>query len=167
MPHAPREDDEPWYKQFWPWFVITLPAIAVIASMITIKIAVDTNDGLVVDDYYKKGLAVNKDLSRESLAKTLGLSANIDVDNETGQLKLLLLGKLADPPKILKLELIHPTKSGRDVSLQLISSGGGNYHSRLAKTEPAKWRVTLTPENNEWRISGRLKLPQKNTARIA
>lgn len=162
----PREDDEPWYKQFWPWFIISLPATAVIASMITIKIAVDSDDGLVVDNYYKKGLAVNKDLSRERLAKTLGLAANIDVDADTGQLHLLLLGELSDPPKLLRLDLIHPTKPGRDISLQLTAAGDGNYHSRLAGAEPAKWRVTLTPENGEWKISGRLKLPQKNTARI-
>ena len=43
----PREDTLPWYKQFWPWFLISLPLSVVIASIVTINIAITTNDGLV------------------------------------------------------------------------------------------------------------------------
>lgn len=35
-----RIDEVPWYRQFWPWFVISLPATAVIASLVTVWIAV-------------------------------------------------------------------------------------------------------------------------------
>ncbi|MFM1891144.1 MAG: FixH, partial [Pseudomonadota bacterium] len=42
----PREDTLPWYRQFWPWLLISLPASVVIASMVTIYIAVQTDDGL-------------------------------------------------------------------------------------------------------------------------
>ena len=43
----------PWYRQFWPWFIIALPASAVIASMITLWLAVSNPDPLVLknDDY--------------------------------------------------------------------------------------------------------------------
>lgn len=34
-------DTKPWYKQFWPWFLISLPGSVVIASMFTISIAVE------------------------------------------------------------------------------------------------------------------------------
>ena len=37
----------PWYKQFWPWFLIALPASAVIASLYTVSLAVRTTDSLV------------------------------------------------------------------------------------------------------------------------
>ena len=39
-----------WYKQFWPWFLISLPSPS-IASIVTINIAIRTDDGLVSDDY--------------------------------------------------------------------------------------------------------------------
>lgn len=29
-----------WYKQFWPWFLILLPASGVVASLFTITLAV-------------------------------------------------------------------------------------------------------------------------------
>jgi len=42
--------DLPWYRQFWPWFIIALPTAAVIASFITLWLAVSNPDPLVVDD---------------------------------------------------------------------------------------------------------------------
>ena len=40
----------PWYRQFWPWFIIALPASAVVASFITLWIAISNPDQVVVDD---------------------------------------------------------------------------------------------------------------------
>ncbi|MGB7451236.1 MAG: FixH family protein [Lysobacterales bacterium] len=41
---------EPWYKQFWPWFIIALPASVVIASFFTLYLAVSNPHQLVVTD---------------------------------------------------------------------------------------------------------------------
>ena len=63
---------KPWYREPWPWLLMSGPAIVVVAGIITTVLAVRTHDGLVVDDYYKQGLAVNKDLSRDLAAKKIG-----------------------------------------------------------------------------------------------
>ena len=42
--------NQPWYRQFWPWFIIALPASAVIASFISLWLAVSNPDHLVVDE---------------------------------------------------------------------------------------------------------------------
>lgn len=34
----------PWYRQFWPWFVITLLSSAVIGSCVSAWLAVHTSD---------------------------------------------------------------------------------------------------------------------------
>lgn len=49
------EDSEPvqarpWYRQFWPWFIIALPAAAVVASFISLWLAVSNPDYLVLDE---------------------------------------------------------------------------------------------------------------------
>ncbi|MCF6264334.1 MAG: FixH family protein [Xanthomonadales bacterium] len=41
-------DTEPWYKQFWPWFIMALPMAAVIASISTLVIAIKNPDYLVI-----------------------------------------------------------------------------------------------------------------------
>ena len=54
----PEAPVEPWYRQGWPWFLIALPATAVVAGIATLVIAAKTFDGMVVDDYYKEGQAI-------------------------------------------------------------------------------------------------------------
>ena len=60
--------EPPWYKQFWPWFIIALPASAVVASFITLWIAISNPDPLVVDDGEYKRL--NSGLKAHAPAQT-------------------------------------------------------------------------------------------------
>ncbi len=32
-------DSKPWYKQFWPWFIMFIPACGVVAGITTVIIA--------------------------------------------------------------------------------------------------------------------------------
>ena len=67
----------PWYRQAWPWFLISLPATAVVAGSFTFYLAARDWDGPVAQDYYKQGLAINEELSRSTKAKDLGVAANL------------------------------------------------------------------------------------------
>jgi len=40
----------PWYRQFWPWFIIALPTAAVIGSFVSLWLAVSHPDYLVVSE---------------------------------------------------------------------------------------------------------------------
>ncbi len=43
-------DITPWYKQFWPWFVFSIPAISVVAGISLLIIALKNPVYLVVDE---------------------------------------------------------------------------------------------------------------------
>lgn len=43
-PLRTRTDTKPWYRQFWPWFLIALPLTSVVASFATLWIAVTNAD---------------------------------------------------------------------------------------------------------------------------
>jgi hypothetical protein len=48
-------ENVPWFKQFWPWFIIALPAAAVIASFVTLWLAISNPDQVIVtDDEYRQ-----------------------------------------------------------------------------------------------------------------
>jgi hypothetical protein len=49
-PDTPASQHPPWYRQFWPWFIIALPVSAVIASMILLYLAITRPDYMVVED---------------------------------------------------------------------------------------------------------------------
>ena len=69
------KDIGPWYREPWPWLLMAGPAAVVVAGFATLWLAVSSNDGLVADDYYKQGLAINQTLQREAL--TRGMAINV------------------------------------------------------------------------------------------
>lgn len=60
---------ESWFRQFWPWFLIALPGTVVIASLLTVYIAVTHQDPVVDGNYYKHGLTINERLDSKLPAK--------------------------------------------------------------------------------------------------
>lgn len=52
----------PWWKFGHVWLVIAGPAVVVVASFITLYLAVTRPDPLVTEDYYRKGIEINKTL---------------------------------------------------------------------------------------------------------
>jgi len=51
------------------------PAIVVVASLFTAWLAWSTDDGVVADDYYKRGLVINRELERSARGEALRLGA--------------------------------------------------------------------------------------------
>ena len=41
----------PWYRHPWPWILMSGPFVVVVAGVITLYLAVVSDDGLVDDDY--------------------------------------------------------------------------------------------------------------------
>ena len=155
--HTERRDDRPWYRQFWPWFLIALPATAVVAGLYTLHIAIVTRDGLVVDDYYKEGLAINKTLDRDRKARQLGIAAVFRYTPATGQIVVYLQGKTALPER-LRLRLVHPTREGFDQAVALVRVADGQYAGHIQVRARGNWHLLLTPPDDSWRIGGRSRL---------
>ena len=95
-----------WYREPWVWLLIGLPATAVIGGFITLYLAIISNDGLVVDDYYKQGLEINRILARDKAAATHQLMATVTLDQ---QQEAVVVNLLADPNCALpgQITLIH------------------------------------------------------------
>lgn len=53
----------PWWTFGYVWFVLAGPAIVVVASCLTYYIAASGQDPLVDQDYYRKGMEINKNLA--------------------------------------------------------------------------------------------------------
>lgn len=155
---------KPWYREPWPWFLISLPATAVVAGIATVWIAATNADGLVVGDYYKAGMAINQTLARDDAARALALNATLQGQDST--LSLTLTGHLKAYPAQLALMLAHPTRPGMDHALALRHTGGGHYRGALPVLPAGKWHAQLSDTASAWRLSGVLHTPFNQPAML-
>jgi hypothetical protein len=147
-----------WYAEPWVWLLIALPMSAVIGGMITIYLAVTTSDGLVVDDYYKRGKAINMDLARDAAAASHGLRARLDLDRVNRRILLSLDSHDNLSPAQVRFSLLHPTLPGNDQVIMLLPAGEGTYAGTLQELLDSNWYVQL--EADDWRLSGALQTPR-------
>ena len=138
---------QPWYRERWPWILMSGPATVIVAGLATAWIAYATSDGLVAEDYYKRGLAVNAVLGREQAAVRLGVAAQFE--RSGGRIRVRLTGAA---PDALFLQFAHATRAGHDLRLQLAPAGAGLYEAALPPLAPGRWRLILEDPRGEWRI---------------
>jgi uncharacterized protein len=144
---------KPWYREPWPWLLMAFPLAAVVAGFITLTLAIQTADGLVATDYYKQGLAINRQLQREQIAASLKLQVEAVIDTERGLVRIHLDGS-GSLPGALSLRLVHPTRAGMDQTITLKAAPGGWYEGRLVTPQPAHWQVVLEDVGRTWRLDG-------------
>lgn len=143
----------PWWRQFWPWLLILLPACAVVASLVTLWLAISSADSLVVDDYYREGRAINRTIARDARAAELGLVATIDRAPDGVRLSLHA-GQAIDWPATLELRLVHATRAEHDRSIVMRSIGAGHYvASGEALPQAGRWTLHLESPANDWRLA--------------
>lgn len=151
----PIYDTKPWYKQFWPWLLIALPGSVVIAGFITLYIANIYSDDLVVDDYYKDGLAINRVLERDAKAQALGIEATLRFFHvaESWLVDVQITGTEAD--NTLSLSLSHPLEADQDFVVPLIHSEADIYRAYLPRPVAAHWHWIIESEGSTpWRLDG-------------
>ena len=156
----------PWYRQPWPWFLIALPATAVIAGIATAIIAARGFDGPVAADYYKQGLAINDEVARAQLARDLSLEARIELAgiSDGDRVRVEIDARRAMPPEAaLRLRLVHPGRPGEDRTavLSRLDVDPENRRALYVGTlqvvapsssyvGPVSWQVIL--ESQQWRV---------------
>ena len=148
----------PWWKQFWPWFLIALPASVVVASFFTIKIAVDSDDGLVSKDYYKEGKAIHMDASAKEKARELGIEAELLFDQSANRVDVDISSKSSLALGTLQLALRHPTRADQDALLDLQPTGPGTYQATLPELSTHAWNIELIAKDAGWQLPGRVNL---------
>jgi hypothetical protein len=153
-----REDTDPWYCQFWPWFIMALPASAVVAGLYTVWIAMQTTDSLVVRSDDGMNVVTERNTAAEQEARRLGLSAIVYFDLESGAVIVSMSSSAnVELPGSLQLRMRHPTMASRDADIELVrampnSEGDPTWAGHFLKPPVGRLFVTLSP-NHAWRLS--------------
>ena len=155
---TPIDPAKPWFREPWPWLLMSGPAVVVVAGLVTAVLAVRTQDGLVVDDYYKQGLAVNSDISRDLAAKVAGYRADATIDFASGR-TVLTMSHAPSEAKNMRLTFSRAASSGNDrhillqrSSQQLAENTFTGTLEAAAHLQPGKWYVLLDDDSHTWRL---------------
>lgn len=141
----------PWYRHYYVWFLIAVPAVAVVGGIATLIVAASTFDGLVVDDYYKRGLEINRTFERDRAARDMQLTASLLINGDSPRFRVVLKGNdRFHEPEQIQVSFLHATRSGLDQSRSLKSMGGGIYEGGNPDLPPGIWYVMI--EAQGWRL---------------
>lgn len=148
---TPLSPPRPWFREPWVWLIIALPASAVLGCIVTIWLAVVSDDGLVEDDYYKHGMEINKTLDRDKAAIHYDLVANIQISE--GQNRIQISFDANDKfvtPESIKVSFLHPTMKGHDQLMTLRADGEYVYAGALPSLINSHWYLQI--EADDWRL---------------
>jgi hypothetical protein len=154
----------PWYRQRWPWILISIPAVSVLAGMLLLYLAISSWDGLVVDDYYRQGKAIDQIVARSARAAELGLAAELSVTAERVSVDLAAIDPAA-LPDVLIVSITHPTRSGHDQTLRL-RGRDGVYEGAVSPLTTGRWNVQFEDDLKSWRLNGGISVPSGAAVRV-
>ena len=152
----------PWYRHRWPWLLMLGPLAAILGGMATLYFAVTSFDGLVADDYYKQGLAINKTLERVWRAGDLGMVASVHVVEERLNVRLAAHDE-SSLPKDIRIQLVHPARAGLDRELDAAMVNGA-FEVSVAGLMAGRWQLVIEDAAGTWRLSGSMALPEQTEA---
>jgi hypothetical protein len=156
MTPTTNQSVKPWYREPWPWFLMSGPFIVIIAALVSAWIAIKSNDGLVTEDYYKQGLVAGETLARSKRAEELGVVAGLRLTDE--QISIRLGMQTSSLPAALMVTLSHPTRAGIDQK-SLLKQTGEAYVGKLNLPASGHWLVLVEDEARTWRVMGSVMLP--------
>ena len=143
----------PWYREPWPWILMAGPFTVIVAGLFTAWLAVTRADPLVVDNYYKEGLAINQVIERDQVAAQGGYRAEVMFGQSGSRVRLHLDG-VASLPAFVHLSMVHPTRAEFDRSVEMRSLQAGWYEGVLALPDAARWTLQIEDPQRSWRLTG-------------
>jgi hypothetical protein len=129
------------------------PAAAIVAGTFTAYLAIAHQDPLVVDNYYKEGLGINRVIEQDAAAAHAGVQAQLMFADDGKRVRVHLTGS-GMLPQTLRLHMIHPTRSGLDREATLAASQPGWYEGEIGLAAAPRWDVQLEDGAGSWRVTG-------------
>ena len=142
-----------WYHHPVPWFMLAVILATITSGIMMIVLSTSDPDDIVVDDYYKQGLGINRNKARNNRAKSLGISPSFTTDK--GVLNVQVQGIRNIKPGTLRLHLQHPTRKRLD-KVVLLSCKAQVCRGSLPLPETSRYYFSIEPADREWRSSGRI-----------
>ncbi len=158
-----EQETRPWYKEPMVWLIIAIPLSSVFYGTFFLIVSITSFDGMVVDDYYKVGKQINRELKRDKAALAHKLKARVTVDSETLTVFVSSNPDYTTPPA-LEVRFLYSTRADidKEIFVELISPG--IYRGSLPELEIGRWNVQIA--SDDWRLLGSIRIPDESSIDI-
>jgi hypothetical protein len=129
----------------FPWPLAAGPAIVVVASFVTLALAVTYGDSLVASNYYRLGLTINRELAAEPVRAVEG-EATVTI-GASGEVRVTL-DRMA--PSSLALSVRAPGERNAIGTIALHRVAANEWTGMLARATPGRHIVVLVAGG--WRL---------------
>ena len=146
----------PWYREPMVWLVIAIPLSSIIYGIFFLIVSITSFDGMVVDDYYKEGKQINRELKRDKAALAHGLTAQVMIENKAVTV-FILATRNYTPPPALEVRFLYSTRADIDKEIFVEQVSPGIYKGNLAELETGRWNVQIA--SDDWRLMGSMRMP--------
>lgn len=137
---------EPWYRQFWPWFIVGLLGVSVVGSLTTVFIAVRGADPDVRGEWNVDAKAVHPVTDARDLARANGVGALLGLEAAGGRLSLEVWSPGLALPDRLAAHFAHPTLAERDVVVVFVREADGVYAAERPAGLGGRYEIAIAPE---------------------
>jgi len=146
-------------RNYWPVILFSIPFSAVLFGIFMISTTLYFPDDLVVDNYYKDGMAINELLAQDEFAKALSIEVSLNSLTEN-RLELSIAGAR---DSAIAMSLFHVTDQSLDISFTLVPEEGYLYSVDSPDLnvlgQKGVWYIELKGADSAWRVKQRIETP--------
>jgi nitrogen fixation protein FixH len=134
---------------------IGLVVVVLLVNITMVTLAFVTSPGLVVDDYYERGRAMEESIrSRAAATPNWMLSSDIPADLRVGEpvtVRFFAVDKAGQPvtPDAVTFFVYRPSDAGRDFSVPMVEEAPGRYRAELSFSLPGLWDSLIAVRDGE------------------
>jgi hypothetical protein len=141
------------------WAMVGIPIAAVLASVLTLVLAIDGADPELPASFATEGRRLDEDFRLRAAARRAEVAIELAAD-ASGRLeaRLRLAGGTIAPSR-LRLELTHATDPARDLHIDLRRVGESDRFVAQAAPIPAGRWIARIGEPGRWHVVARVNLP--------
>lgn len=141
----------PWYKEGWMWLVVGIPVTSIFLGLAMIYFAVTYPHSMVSDDYYKEGLAINRELGFDRKAREWELKGELSIRGKS--IALTFKQPMLLHHQEIEVKIVHPTLAMYDQITVLSSTDQQHFVGFLTlPLEQARYAIHLVSKQHEWRL---------------
>lgn len=140
------------------WAMIAIPAATVVASLVTLRLAMVGRDPELPAQYAWEGAPLDRDIARAGRAEALGIGAALSF-GPSGRIEARVGARPGTPlPTQLVLSITHASRPALDRRVVLLAADDKGGFAAVSPPLPAGiWRLQLEDTDGAWRLRGDLR----------